>query len=58
LLETKEKMNSFEDRILNNNKKSGNMQEYKKELLGKIKELEKVRDSVILLFNNFRLCVN
>jgi len=58
LLETKEKLNSLEDRILNNNKKYGNMQEYKKELLEKIKELEKVRDSVILLFNNFRLCVN
>ena len=55
MLETKEKLNSLEDRILNNNKKYGNMQEYKKELLEKIKELEKVRDSVILLLNNFRL---
>lgn len=50
MFETKGKMKSFEDRENENQKKYGNMQEYKTELLEKIKELELVRNKVNFFF--------
>lgn len=46
-------MKALVDKQINDHNKISNMQEYKKELIEKIKELEKVRNNVRLLFKLF-----